>query len=118
MRRSCEVEWARLHPPFAVSQWIGHSITVSGKHEESSVPGDLFNKVAGIEKEPAKIPVRKASGTPRNAPKQEMVHQESAAKSGAENTQKRRRKQAQNTNRGNADARNRTGNLGLMNPSL
>jgi len=44
LRRSCEIEWAQRYPQFAVSQWIGHSITVSGKHYANSVPDELFEK--------------------------------------------------------------------------
>jgi integrase len=44
LRRSCEIEWAQRYPQFAVSQWIGHSITVSGKHYANNVPDELFEK--------------------------------------------------------------------------
>ena len=46
LRRSCEIEWAQIYPQFAVSKWIGHSITVSGKHYANLVPDELFDKVA------------------------------------------------------------------------
>jgi len=32
LRLSCEKEWAMNFPQYAVSKWIGHSITVSGRH--------------------------------------------------------------------------------------
>jgi len=44
MRTSCEKEWAMTFPQYAVSKWIGHSITVSGKHYANSVPDELFDK--------------------------------------------------------------------------
>jgi integrase len=53
LRRSCEVEWASEYPQFAVSQWIGHSITVSGKHYANSVPDELFERAARMGSEGA-----------------------------------------------------------------
>lgn len=46
LRRSCEIEWAQTFPQYAVSKWIGHSITVSGKHYANNVPDELFAKAA------------------------------------------------------------------------
>ena len=46
LRRSCEIEWAQTFPQYAVSRWIGHSITVSGRHYANSIPDELFDKVA------------------------------------------------------------------------
>jgi len=48
LRRSCEIEWAQTYPQFAVSRWIGHSITVSGRHYANAVPDELFDRVAGL----------------------------------------------------------------------
>lgn len=31
-------------PQYAVSKWIGHSITVSGRHYVNHVPDELFDK--------------------------------------------------------------------------
>lgn len=42
LRASCEIDWAKTFPQFAVSRWIGHSITVSGKHYANSVPDELY----------------------------------------------------------------------------
>ena len=47
LRRSCEIEWAQTFPQFAVSKWIGHSITVSGRHYANMVPDELFERMAG-----------------------------------------------------------------------
>lgn len=47
LRASCEQEWAMAHPQFAVSLWIGHSITVSGKHYANAVPDELYDRAAG-----------------------------------------------------------------------
>ncbi|HMN96932.1 MAG TPA: tyrosine-type recombinase/integrase [Phycisphaerales bacterium] len=47
LRSSCEKEWAMTFPQYAVSKWIGHSITVSGKHYANAVPDELFDRAAG-----------------------------------------------------------------------
>ena len=44
LRQSCEKEWAMTFPQYAVSKWIGHSITVSGRHYANHVPDELFAK--------------------------------------------------------------------------
>jgi len=46
LRQSAEKEWAMSFPQFAVSKWIGHSITVSGRHYTDGVPDELFDKAA------------------------------------------------------------------------
>lgn len=46
LRSSCEKEWAMTFPQYAVSRWVGHSITVSGKHYANSVPDELFEQAA------------------------------------------------------------------------
>ena len=46
LRQSCEKEWAMSFPQYAVSKWIGHSITVSGRHYANSVPDELFERAA------------------------------------------------------------------------
>lgn len=46
LRSSCEKEWAMTFPQYAVSKWIGHSITVSGKHYANAVPDELFARAA------------------------------------------------------------------------
>ncbi|MBX3363127.1 MAG: site-specific integrase [Phycisphaeraceae bacterium] len=48
LRSSCEKEWAMTHPQFAVSRWIGHSITISGRHYANAVPDELFERVSGV----------------------------------------------------------------------
>ena len=62
-RSSCEKEWAMAFPQFAVSRWIGHSITVSGKHYANSVHDELFERAAGIRA--AKNPVQQVPETAR-----------------------------------------------------
>jgi len=47
LRGSCEKEWAMTLPQYAVSRWIGHSITVSGRHYANAVPDELFDRAAG-----------------------------------------------------------------------
>lgn len=46
LRSSCEKEWAMTFPQYAVGKWIGHSITVSGKHYANAVPDELFARAA------------------------------------------------------------------------
>jgi integrase len=49
LRASCEKEWAMHHPQAAVSQWIGHSLTTSGKHYlNGTLPDELYDKAAGL----------------------------------------------------------------------
>ena len=49
LRQSCEKEWAMEGvPQFAVSLWMGHSMTVSGRHYANSVPDELFARIAGL----------------------------------------------------------------------
>ncbi len=48
LRSSCEKEWAMHFPQYAVSKWIGHSITISGKHYANDVPDELFDKAARV----------------------------------------------------------------------
>jgi hypothetical protein len=46
LRASCEKEWAMTFPQYAVSKWVRHSITISGKHYANSVPDELFGRAA------------------------------------------------------------------------
>ncbi len=46
LRSSCEKEWANTFPQYAVSKWIGHSITISGRHYANAVPDELFERAA------------------------------------------------------------------------
>ena len=48
LRRSCEIEWAQTIPQYAVSRWIGHSISVSGRHYANSIPDELFDRASGL----------------------------------------------------------------------
>jgi integrase len=54
LRRSCEKQWAMEYPQFAVSKWIGHSITVSGRHYANDVPDELYARAAASTKPPKK----------------------------------------------------------------
>jgi hypothetical protein len=49
LRSSCEKEWAMTLPQYAVSKWIGHSITVSGRHYVNAVPDELFDAASGTD---------------------------------------------------------------------
>ena len=46
MRRNCETDWAQRFPQYAVSEWIGHDITVSATYY-LKVPEELYRKVSG-----------------------------------------------------------------------
>jgi integrase len=49
LRSSAEKEWALTMPQYAVSRWIGHSITMSGKHYTvGEIPQELYDKAAGL----------------------------------------------------------------------
>ena len=45
MRRNCETDWAQRYPQYAVSNWIGHDISVSAKHY-LQVPEELYKRAA------------------------------------------------------------------------
>ncbi len=64
LRRSCEIEWAQHYPQYAVSRWIGHSITVSGRHYVNAIPDELFDRAAG--REATQIPTQQAAESTRN----------------------------------------------------
>lgn len=68
-RASCEQEWAMTFPQYAVSRWIGHSITVSGKHYANNVPDELFDKAAGDREQAAQNPAQHGAESPRNGQK-------------------------------------------------
>jgi integrase len=80
LRQSCEKEWAMTFPQYAVSRWIGHSITVSGRHYANAVPEELLDRAAGIGDGAQRNAQLKAHETPRNGQKIEM---EGAAQNGA-----------------------------------
>ncbi len=56
-------------PQYAVSKWIGHSITVSGRHYANDVPDELFQRAAGPEQEAQQNRQLQPSETGENAPK-------------------------------------------------
>jgi hypothetical protein len=39
-------------PQYAVSKWIGHSTTVSGRHYANDVPDEMFEKASGGYRKP------------------------------------------------------------------
>ena len=71
LRSSCEVEWAATFPQYAVSRWIGHSITVSGKHYANAVPDELFARAAGAAETDAEKAQRKMHETAGNDRKEQ-----------------------------------------------
>jgi len=46
LRRNCETDWAQKYPQYAVSDWIGHDIRVSGKYY-LQIPEELYERAAG-----------------------------------------------------------------------
>jgi len=77
LRQSCEKEWAETFPQYAVSKWIGHSITISGRHYANDVPDELFTKAANAGEEGHSSAQRHAQQklheTTRNNPKQKKA---------------------------------------------
>ena len=74
LRSSCEKEWAMSFPQYAVSKWIGHSITVSGRHYANDVPDELFDLAAVTTRgEAQRNAQQKAHETGRNAPKEKTA---------------------------------------------
>jgi hypothetical protein len=75
-------------PQFAVSRWIGHSITISGKHYANAVPDELFERAA---KTPATCAQRqapwKASDGAGNEQKQGNDAERAEARNSAANSQ-------------------------------
>jgi integrase len=69
LRQSCEKQWAMTFPQYAVSKWIGHSITISGRHYANDVPDELFAKAAG----PSNAGGDNLTGAQRHA--QQKVHE-------------------------------------------
>ena len=86
-------QWAMKFPQYAVSKWMGHSTTVSGRHCANDVLDELFDKAAKLAAGEATEQAR------RNA--QQKVHE------GGRNDKKRK------TAAGIADSRNSSsfGNL-------
>ena len=81
LRASCEKEWAMSFPQYAVSYWIGHSITVSGKHYANSVPDEMFERAAKYGASKAvHNPVQKMHETSRNERKQRSGERDKDAK--------------------------------------
>ena len=87
LRSSCEKEWAMSFPQYAVSKWIGHSITVSGKHYANAVPDELFDRAAGglarghdsASTCAQRQAQQKASETPRNEKKSDSAEEDEDA---------------------------------------
>lgn len=60
-------------PQYAVSKWIGHSITVSGRHYANDVLDELFKQAAGTDGQAQRKAQQKAHETGRNDPKQKAT---------------------------------------------
>jgi len=59
-------------PQYAASKWVGHSITVSGKHYANDVPEELFERAAAVggsdvAEQAVQNPVQHPAATGRNA---------------------------------------------------
>jgi integrase len=68
LRSSCEKEWAMSFPQYAVSKWIGHSITVSGRHYANDVPMVLYAKAAQVAIPAAQIQVQNGGNLTETTP--------------------------------------------------
>lgn len=72
MRRNCETDWAQRFPQYAVSEWIGHDITVSAIHY-LAVPVELFEKASAlvppIAAAPTVVGMNGSQSAPKSAPK-------------------------------------------------
>jgi len=64
-------------PQYAVSKWIGHSITVSGRHYANAVPDELFDRAANVAVSAQRNAQLKAPERAGNG-KKEQVTEESA----------------------------------------
>ncbi len=70
LRSSCEKHLAMQHPQYAMSQWLGHAITVSGKHYTNGVPAEVFDRcVRGVEEpDDAQRQAQRAGGNRLKSP--------------------------------------------------
>ncbi len=76
LRSSCEKQLAMAFPQYAVSRWMGHSLTVSGKHYANHVPDELFDLASSSAQQNAQWNVpesKEMRGKRRDAPNQETV---------------------------------------------
>ena len=73
LRASCEKEWAMTFPQYVVSKWIGHSITVSGRHYANDVPDELYKQAARTGMQAQRNAQQKAHETGRNDAKQKAT---------------------------------------------
>ena len=79
-RSSYEKEWAMTFPRYAVSKWIGHGPTISGRHYVNDVPDELFDRAAAATHRRRKMRRSNQRQTPASARKQ------CTAKSGVKTT--------------------------------
>jgi hypothetical protein len=70
LRSSCEKEWAASFPQYAVSLWMGHGITISGKPYANAVPDELFDKAAQKAAQQEAAGARIVSQEKRRTPRQ------------------------------------------------
>jgi integrase len=74
MRRNCETDWAQRFPQYAVSEWIGHDITVSAIHY-LAVTEELYEKASAIHAKTSIVEGSQSNGVngspdaPKSAPK-------------------------------------------------
>lgn len=74
-------------PQFAVSRWIGHSITISGKHYANAVPDELFERAAKATACAQRQAQRKASDGAGNERKPGIDAERAKARNSAANLQ-------------------------------
>jgi len=117
LRQSCDTEWKQTFPSYAVDVWLGHSERVSERHY-LMIPDDVWDRAAGLVDSPdpgaakcAAVSSRTESqGLANSESDKGTLHPENPRKIGVfvglggENA--------------TSGARDRTGDLGFMNPTL
>ncbi|MBK7406136.1 MAG: tyrosine-type recombinase/integrase [Phycisphaerales bacterium] len=67
LRRSCEVQWMNEgYAAYLVCRWLGHTITVSQRHDTIVMPDEVIDRVTGRSRDPPPTPGRMP---PRTTPR-------------------------------------------------
>ncbi len=118
LRSSCETEWSEECPAHAAAAWLGHGEAVARKHY-LQVPLEWFDRAAGIGAERPSQPGRKISAKCAAANPRKDSHS-LATGTGATNAAHlgNPTNAASNALTATSGARDRTGDLGIMKPTL
>ena len=112
LRRSAETEWSQTFPQYAVSQWLGHAMKVSADHY-LMIPDELYAQASE-----ANIALQKAVQQAGNSTCNDVQAEPVDESDDGGNSENFAGKQQLSLSCTNGGARTRTGDLGLMNPSL